>query len=148
MEEKWNFLEIDVHELLPQQPPFVMIEQLIHFDQLSTVTRFTIHSDNLFVDNGQLNPCALAENIAQTCAARLGFFNKYIAKRSIQLGFIGAIRNMVVRRVPIVGEVLTTTIRVKEEIMGLTLVDATVKVGDEMIATSEMKIAISNQEMQ
>lgn len=144
----WDFEKIDIHELLPQQPPFVMVDKLLHFDERVTTTAFEVRADNIFVDDGILNACALAENIAQTCATRLGFVNKYILKRAIQLGFIGSIRNMVVLRTPIVGEQLTTTITVREEIMGLTLVDATIITGNETIVTGEMKIALSDIEMQ
>ena len=143
----WDFEKIDIHELLPQQPPFVMVDKLMHFDETVTTTTFEVRADNIFVDDGTLNACALAENIAQTCAARLGFVNKYILKRAIQLGFIGSIRNMQVMRTPAVGEKLTTTITVREQIMGLTLVDATILVGEENIVTAEMKIALSDQEM-
>ncbi len=144
----WDFEKIDIHELLPQQPPFVMVDKLLHFDERVTTTAFEVRADNIFVDNDILNACALAENIAQTCATRLGFVNKYILKRAIQLGFIGSIRNMEVLRTPSVGEQLTTTIVVREEIMGLTLVDATIKSGEDTIVTSEMKIALSDIEMQ
>lgn len=144
----WDFEKIDIHELLPQQPPFVMVDKLLHFDERVTTTAFEVRADNIFVDDGILNACALAENIAQTCATRLGFVNKYILKRAIQLGFIGSIRNMVVLRTPLVGEKLTTTITVREEIMGLTLVDATIITGNETIVTGEMKIALSDIEMQ
>lgn len=143
----WDFEKIDIHELLPQQPPFVMVDKLMHFDETVTTTTFEVRADNIFVDDGTLNACALAENIAQTCATRLGFVNKYILKRAIQLGFIGSIRNMQVMRTPSVGEKLTTTITVREQIMGLTLVDATILVGEETIVTAEMKIALSDQEM-
>ena len=143
----WDFEKIDIHELLPQQPPFVMVDKLMHFDETVTTTAFEVRADNIFVDDGTLNACALAENIAQTCATRLGFVNKYILKRAIQLGFIGSIRNMQVMRTPSVGEKLTTTIVVREQIMGLTLVDATILVGEEIIVTAEMKIALSDQEM-
>ena len=144
----WDFEKIDVRKLLPQQPPFVMVDSLLHFNEQITSTTFEVREDNIFVDNGVLNACALAENIAQTCAARLGFVNKYILKRAIQIGFIGSIRNMEVLRCPAVGELLTTTIVVREQIMGLTLVDATIKAGDETMATAEMKIALSDIEMQ
>jgi len=143
-----QFEQIDIATILPQQPPFVMIDKLLHFDQTTTVTRFVVRSDNLFVSDGTLNPCALAENIAQTCAARLGYYNVYVLKRGVQLGFIGAIRDMQVHRAPVVGETLVTTIRVKQEVMGLTLVDAAINVGDEVITTAEMKIALSDIEMQ
>lgn len=140
-----RFEDIDVHTLLPQQEPFVMIDQLLHFDEVTTTTRFTVREDHLYVENGRLNACALIENIAQTCAARMGYINHYIYKKEVQLGFIGSVKNLIVKRVPLLGETLTTSIKVMEEIMQLTLVQAEIKVGEETIVTAEMKIALSEK---
>lgn len=143
-----EFDKIDIHELLPQQEPFVMVGKLIHFDMEKTVTQTEVLADNLFVENGVFSASGIIENIAQTCAARIGYVNKYILKRGIQLGFIGAIRNMNLYRCPKIGEVIETSIVTIEEIFGMTLVTATVKVADEVIADSEMKIALSEVESQ
>lgn len=137
--------QIDIHELLPQREPFVMVDKLVYFDEKTTTTSFLVREDNLFVENGRLNACALAENIAQTCAARLGYVNKYILKRGIQIGFIGAVKDMKVIDTPVVGDVLTTTIHVLEQIMGLTLVTAVIRIGDRVVTTTEMKIALADE---
>lgn len=137
--------QIDIHELLPQREPFVMVDKLVYFDEKNTTTSFLVREDNLFVENGRLNACALAENIAQTCAARLGYVNKYILKRGIQIGFIGAVKDMKVIDTPVVGDVLTTTIHVLEQIMGLTLVTAVIRIGDRVVTTAEMKIALADE---
>ena len=133
--------KIDIHELLPQQEPFVMVDTLTFFDEKETSTTFTIREDNIFVEDGFLNECAIAENIAQTCAARLGYINKYILKRGIQIVFIGVFKNMVFCESSIDGDVFHTTICVTEQVMEITLVNASVKCGDRIIATAEMKIA-------
>ena len=137
--------QIDIHELLPQREPFVMVDKFVYFDEKNTTTSFLVREDNLFVENGRLNACALAENIAQTCAARLGYVNKYILKRGIQIGFIGAVKDMKVIDTPVVGDVLTTTIHVLEQIMGLTLVTAVIRIGDRVVTTAEMKIALADE---
>lgn len=137
--------QIDIHELLPQREPFVMVDKLVYFDEKTATTSFLVREDNLFVENGRLNACALAENIAQTCAARLGYVNKYILKRGIQIGFIGAVKDMKVIDTPVVGDVLTTTIHVLEQIMGLTLVTAVIRIGDRVVTTAEMKIALADE---
>lgn len=137
--------QIDIHELLPQREPFVMVDKLVYFDEKTTTASFLVREDNLFVENGRLNACALAENIAQTCAARLGYVNKYILKRGIQIGFIGAVKDMKVIDTPVVGDVLTTTIHVLEQIMGLTLVTAVIRIGDRVVTTAEMKIALADE---
>lgn len=139
---------IDVLTLLPQRPPFVMIDRLIHFDEVVTTTQLEVRPDNLFMEaDGLLNNCALVENIAQTCAARMGYINQYIYKERVRLGFIGSIKNLQVLRPAREGEVLTTSIEVVQEVLQLTLVNATVKVGDETIMTAEMKIALSDIEV-
>ena len=137
---------IDVHELLPQQEPFVMIGTLVKFDMTRTVTELTIPADNLFVDNGYFSASGLIENIAQTCAARIGYVNKYILLKGIQLGFIGAIRNLQVNELPKVEDTITTTVDVLEEVFGMTLANAVVTCGDKVLVTSEMKIAVREAE--
>lgn len=136
--------QIDVLELLPQRPPFVMIDNLTHFDEVVTTTSYEVRADNLFVEGDILNSCALLENIAQTCAARMGYINRYIYSENVKLGFIGSIKNLSILRPVKVGEILTTSIEVVEEVMQLTLVNAIVKIGDETVVTAEMKIALSN----
>ena len=141
-----NELEaIDVLTLLPQRPPFVMIDCLTHFDEVLTASRFSVRADNLFMgDDGVLNSCALVENIAQTCAARMGYINQYILKNSVKLGFIGDIKHLKVLREARLGEELRTEVAVVQEVLQMTLVKATVKVGDETIVTADMKIAMTD----
>lgn len=141
-----NFKDIDVHWILPQQEPFVMIDSLEHFDMGKTVTSTTIREDNIFTDGGNFSPSGLIENIAQTCAARVGYINKYILKKGIRLGFIGSIRKLRINRLPKAGERITTTIITIEEVFGMTLVSAAVCVGDETLADAQMKIAVSEME--
>ena len=50
---------------------------------------------------------------------------------------------MVFAESPKVGDVLHTTICVTEQVMEITLVNASVKCGDRIIATAEMKIAMA-----
>jgi len=139
-----TFSNIDVHELLPQQPPFVFIDRLLHFDMATTVTEFQVRADNLFFDDGRLAESALVENIAQTCAARLGYINKYILHRPVVVGFIGSIRSLEIARTARLGEVLTTRIDVLEDVMGITLASCRICAGPEQeeIVRGTLKIAI------
>ena len=141
-----DFRKIDILELLPQKPPFIMIDKLEYCDRETTITNFKVQPKNIFCDNGIFSESGLIENIAQSCAARIGYINKYINKESIHLGFIGAIRNLEILRLPKTDEFITTEINVLEEIFRMTLVKATVKSDNELIASSEMKISISEIE--
>ena len=86
------------------------------------------------------------ENIAQTCAARVGFYNKYILKKDVQVGFIGAIRNYVVHELPQVGSTITTRVDILEEIFGMTLANAEITCEGRTIATAEIKLSVRNVE--
>ncbi|MBR5763873.1 MAG: pseudouridylate synthase [Bacteroidaceae bacterium] len=137
---------IDIHELLPQQEPFVMISSLVRFDMQTTVTETVVSADNLFVEDGVFSAPGIVENIAQTCAARIGYVNKYILKKGIQLGFIGAIRDLKVKDLPKVGERITTSISVIDSVFGMTLVDAVVMNNGAEVASAQMKIAVKESE--
>jgi predicted hotdog family 3-hydroxylacyl-ACP dehydratase len=136
--------EIDIHELLPQQEPFVMIGRLSVIDDNMTQSQTLITESNIFVSDGLFTQSGIIENIAQTCAARIGYINKYILKKDIQLGFIGAIRGLSIERLPAVGELITTEIEIIESVFGMTLVEARVSSDQGVIANSSMKIAIKN----
>jgi 3-hydroxymyristoyl/3-hydroxydecanoyl-(acyl carrier protein) dehydratase len=133
---------IDIKELIPQQPPFVMVDSLLFCDLKTTRTAFTVTEDNIFCNNGAFSEAGIAENIAQTCAARLGFLDKYVFFRPIKIGYIGAIRNQMFFRRPKVGETLVTEINIVQEIFQMMLITATVSVDNELITSCEMKIAI------
>ena len=137
---------IDIHELLPQQEPFVMISSLVRFDMQTTVTETIVSADNMFVEDGVFTAPGIVENIAQTCAARIGYVNKYILKKVIQLGFIGAIRDLKVKQLPKVGDTITTTISVIDSVFGMTLVDAVVLNNGAEVASAQMKIAVKESE--
>ena len=138
--------QIDIHELLPQQEPFVMIGTLTHFDRTLTVTETEVKGDNIFVEDGCFSASGLMENIAQTCAARIGYVNKYILKKGIQLGFIGAVRNFEIFALPVVGDIITTSVEVKEEVFGMTLAEATITCKGKTLVSTEMKIAVKDAE--
>lgn len=133
---------IDIHTILPQQEPFVMVGTLTHFEMTRTVTELVIPEDNIFVNDGKFSAAGLIENMAQTCATRIGYVNKYILLKGIQIGYIGALRNMQVFELPKVGDKIVTEVNIREEVFGMTLADATVKCGDKLLVSTEMKIAV------
>lgn len=151
MSEKLN--NYPILDLLPQRPPFVMVHQLVHFDPVVTRTLLFVKTDNLFVEGGRLSASGLLENVAQTCAARMGYISRQ-EQGPIKVGVIGALRNMVVHRLPEVGETLLTSIEVQEEMFGMVLAHASVHsftAGEEALTDQgvccldgEIKIALTN----
>lgn len=138
---------IDVRDLLPQRDPFVMIDRLTHFEMTTSTTELVVSQSNIFVDNnGRFSPSGMMENMAQTCAARLGFYNKFLLKKEVQVGFIGAVRNYVIEELAPVGSTISTTVEIIEEVFGMTLAQASVKCGGKVIATAEIKLSVRNLE--
>ncbi len=137
---------INVHDLLPQQEPFVMVSRLAHYDDSSVTTETDIATDNIFVDDGALSTAGMIENIAQTCAARIGYVNKYILKKGVQIGVIGAVRKFRVNSHPKAGSTIVTTVNIIEELLGMTLAMATVSCGDDVLATTQIKLAVKEKD--
>jgi 3-hydroxymyristoyl/3-hydroxydecanoyl-(acyl carrier protein) dehydratase len=143
--------EIDILELIPQRRPFVMVDRLLHCDSQFTLGSLRILPDNIFVENGVLTESGIIESIAQTCAARMGYVNRLEQKKSeeqselkVKLGFIGSIKNLLITQCPPVNEDITIKIEVLSEVFSIMLIQAEVKTGDEIIASGEMKISITN----
>ncbi len=137
--------DIPLNELIPQRPPFVMIDRLVSSDAVFSVTELEVRPDNLFVDNGRMTAAGLVENIAQTCAARIGYINLNSGE-AVKIGVIGSISNLNIARTPKVGEHLVTTIKLLEEVFQVTLVEAMVKSDDEVLAQCNMKIALTDMD--
>jgi len=124
-----------------------MVDKLLFCTRQITKTALTVREENIFVENGVLAEAGLIENIAQTCAARVGDIDNKRGNNSVKIGFIGVIRNMEIIRLPKVGETLVTQVDLIDEVFQISLVNATVCVEDEIIATCEMKISITDKEV-
>jgi len=139
-----EFEKISIEELLPQRKPFIMLDALTHFDETITRTRMQVRADNIFVENNELTESGVIENIAQTCAARMGYINKYLHFDKVKIGFIGSIKDLVINEFPKTGDELKTTVEVISEVFAITLVNAKVEINGRLIASCEMKISITD----
>jgi len=141
-----EFEKINIEELIPQKKPFIVIDRMLFFDTVTTITGLKIVKNSIFVEDGFLTETGIMENIAQTCAARMGYINKHLQSGKVKIGFIGSIKNLVIEELPRVGDELKTTIEVFSEIFAITLVNAKVEVEGNLIASCEMKIAITDMD--
>ena len=123
-----------------------MVGKLVHFELLTSTTETVIKEDNLFVENGCFTPFGIMENMAQTCASRIGFYNKYILEEDVQIGYIGSIKDFVNPGRARVGSLITTTVDVQDEVLGMILATATVKCHEELIASAQIVLAVKNKE--
>ena len=138
----FDFTSVNIVDLLPQRKPFVMISSLLTCSYQKTVTRFLIQEDNVFVEDGKLVPEGLVENIAQTCAARIGFINKYILHKPVSIGYVCALKDFKVLETLAVGVAVETEINLKGEYGTMLMVDAVIKSDGNMVAEGSMVIAL------
>lgn len=131
----------DILAYLPQRPPFVMIDTIVKADATVSVTNFTIPTTNLLVENGYFTESGLVENMAQTAAAG----NSLHAQQTdgaAPIGFIGALKNLQIHQLPLVGQTITTTVVYGMQVMNAQIVQATIEQNGTIIATCELKIFI------
>lgn len=136
---------IDIHTLLPQQEPFVMIGKLTHYDSKLTITQTTLRADNLLMNGDTFSGAGMVENIAQTCAARIGYHNKYVLQQGVQIGVIGEVKKLQILCHPKAGDVITTKVEELMQLMGMTLASAVIERDGEVMATAQIKIAIRDK---
>lgn len=132
----------NIEILIPQRPPFVMIDKLLEVTQTATTTGFTIQADNLFVQDGIFKEPGLVENIAQTAAARAGYVSK-TENKPVLVGYIGAVNNLQIFSLPKTGDELITEITIENQIFDVTLISGKITCNQQLIAKCNMKIFIS-----
>ncbi len=141
-------IDIPISELLPQRPPFIMVDKLVSFEGKVATTTFCITKENVLLSNdGTLSAGGILENMAQTCAARIGYINKVLESQSVKIGVVASLKNITIHSYPSVGDELTTTV---EETLGgfmnMTILNAKVVCNNTIIAEGEVKVALTDQE--
>jgi 3-hydroxyacyl-[acyl-carrier-protein] dehydratase len=127
-------------QLIPQKPPFVMVDTLREYTHLTGTMAFTIPDDNLLVKEGVFSEPGLIEHMAQSMSLHRGYRGFLEGLEKPQTGFIGAIKSVEIYELPKSGTTLTTYVEILQEVMKVTLVTArTENEKGEVIATSEMK---------
>lgn len=134
----------EIKEYIPQREPIVMVDAFYGLEENRSFSGLTITEDNLFVEAGRLGESGIIEHIAQSCAVRVGYHCRQQAI-PVPVGYIGALKNMKISALPQVGQQLFTTITILQEVFDITLVSVEVKVGEDIIATGEMKIFLHRQ---
>jgi predicted hotdog family 3-hydroxylacyl-ACP dehydratase len=132
----------DIETLIPQRPPFVMIDQLISVGDTTTTTGFCVKTGNIFLENGLFKEPGLVENIAQTAAARAGYVSK-TENKPVLVGYIGAVNNLQVFFLPKTGDELITEITIENQIFDVTLISGKITTNGQLVAQCKMKIFIN-----
>ncbi|MEE6187328.1 3-hydroxyacyl-ACP dehydratase [Niabella digestorum] len=134
-------LTVDILSCIPQRSPFVMVDTLETCDENGATTSFLIKKENIFVQDEWLTEPALIENIAQTAATRVGYLCMQ-EQKPVPVGFIGAVQNLKIFRLPKIGDVLFSKVAIKKQIFNATIIEGSISVNNQEIASCEMKIFI------
>ncbi|CAA7195327.1 MULTISPECIES: hypothetical protein [Chryseobacterium] len=130
-----------VESLIPQKFPFVMVNSITDFSENHLISGFEIKEDNIFVQDTIFQASGLLEHQAQSVALHTGYKYHLLGKET-PTGYIGAIKTFETEVLPKIGDVLITEINILSEIMGVTLVNASTKLNNKIISTSQMKTVI------
>lgn len=132
-------LQDDITSIIPQRPPFVMIDKLVSCDETCSNTIFKITEENVLVDDGELSEAGIIENIAQTAAAGLGYVTLQ-SNTPIVIGYIAAIKNLEIFVQPKVGDIIQTNVTIINQVFDVTIISGSVKCNEILVAKCEMKI--------
>ncbi len=135
----------DIESLIPQRPPFVLVDKLLSCDRDKTTSTFVVRPDHVLCENDQLLEAGLIENIAQTAAARMGYLSK-AEGQPVKTGYIGSIKNLVVHFRPAANKQLSTEVEMAGEYMGFNLIKGSVYVDGQLAAACEMRIFLLEQQ--
>ena len=134
----------DIRELIPQRPPILMVDGLESVEGDTAVGTLTVRADNCFADEeGVLSEAGVVEHIAQSASALAGYKAVSEGATVPPVGYIGEVKKFSLHRLPHIGETLRTTIRFGTEVEGVTLLSAETRSGEELIASTQMKISMT-----
>ncbi len=134
-----RMMQDEIIAYIPQRAPFVMVDEVVQADEKLSKTTFEIRENHLFVQDGYFTEPGLVENMAQTAAAGTGY--KYqMAGETVPIGFIGALKNLKINKLPAIGDILETEIEILHKVLSVYVVASRVFVRGELMASCEMKI--------
>lgn len=127
-----------ITDIIPHRPPFVMIDSVIQSSEERALSALVVRGDNVLVEDGVFTESGLVENMAQTAAA--GLRSNAGECDSPKVGYIGSLKNLVIHRLPKIGETIITEVLFVQEVMGARIVHGSVRLGEEVIAECELRI--------
>ena len=132
--------ESTIH-LIPQRPPFVMIDKILSSEEGKTSTTFYIKEDNIFSENGFFREPGMIENIAQSFAAGRGYEGAK-EKKDPQIGYIGSIKALKIHFFPRVNTEIKTEVFILNQVLNFTSVSGKILSEDKVAAECEIVISV------
>jgi 3-hydroxyacyl-[acyl-carrier-protein] dehydratase len=129
----------DILQYIPQRKPIVMVNELLDANDDHIVTQLAIEPDNVFLTSGYLAEPGMVENIAQTAAVHVGY-QCTLKKLPIPIGFIAAVKDLKIKALPKVNSTITTSVKVVNKVLDITVVHGKVEQEGELLCSCEMRI--------
>jgi 3-hydroxyacyl-[acyl-carrier-protein] dehydratase len=129
----------DILQYIPQRNPIVMVHELLDANDDHIVTQLAIEPDNVFLTSGYFAEPGLVENIAQTAAVHVGY-QCTLKKLPIPIGFIAAVKDLKIKALPKENSTITTSVKVVNKVLDITVVHGKVEQEGEMLCSCEMRI--------
>ena len=133
----------NIQVLIPQRPPFVMIDELHAASEKGFKSQFTIDDTNIFVEDGLLSESAIIENIAQTCAAGFGYVGQQNGEGAGKIGFIGAVSRLTREGEIETGDIITTEVEILNTFDNIHLAQGTAKNNKGFTLSCQLKIVLA-----
>ena len=130
----------NITDFIPQRPPFVLVDKLRMCNEEETNSTFLVTDSHIMVINHKLNAGGLVENMAQTAAAGTGYLG-LLNNEEVKRGYIGAIKNLNIYKLPDVGTMLYTRTKSINKVLNVNIIKADIYNEDGFkYADCEMKI--------
>ncbi len=81
----------------------------------------------------------MIENIAQTCATRIGWLNQ---DKPVRIGVIGSVNHFEYYQLPQADQTIHTTVTVQSSVFEAIIVHAEITCEEELVAQCEMKVFV------
>jgi predicted hotdog family 3-hydroxylacyl-ACP dehydratase len=132
----------NITDFIPQREPIVMIDDLVEASDIHSITQLQVREENIFVEGGRFTEPGLVENIAQTAAAQVGY-QCSVKKIPVPLGYIAAVKNLTISKLPAVNSRITTSIKIVNQVLDVTLAEGkVVNENGEECCRCEMRIFV------
>jgi predicted hotdog family 3-hydroxylacyl-ACP dehydratase len=135
-----DFTNTPIKRIIPQRPPFMVVDRVTFCDETDATTEYTVADNSILLDGNTLSAAGVIENMAQSCAARMGCVD-LLHGEPIKIGYIGDVKDAKIFGLPAIGDTIQTNIHIIEDILNLLLAEVCVTSNGHTIATARVKVA-------
>ncbi|PXY44996.1 hypothetical protein [Flavobacterium hydrophilum] len=131
-----------VENLIPQKFPFVMVDRMFSYSETGLVSGLKIQDSNIFLEENIFLEAGLIEHMAQSVALHTGY-QFFLKNETAPTGYIGSIKDIQIKKLPQINDIIQSNVNILQEFAGVTLVDIVTFLNNEEIASGQMKTVLA-----